>query len=294
MATVVCTDDASNLTVLILMLAILGVMSLYWGVLFSVEPNLRAIVVQVVDFDGQVAPYDNVQPIVGPAVVKMTEELFHSPEPSLGFTTVLASQFNHDPLQVREAVYNWDSWAAIIINPNATGLLQDAVAVGNASYDPTGAVVVVIQSARDPTTVQSYISPFLNQFIDDFNAMFGPMWGEMVMSNNSLTRDNLAKASAAVNPGVSPLLYDLRPFSPATATPTVSIGLIYLIIMAFFSFSFFLPIHMASTVLFFNDDTHSQRLTNNDRNTSNHKVIHLCTSGSSLFGAGSPLLQPTA
>lgn len=229
------------------MLAILGIMSLYWGVLFSVEPNLRALVVQVVDFDGQVSPYNNVKPIVGPAVVKMTEQLFASEEPSLGYTTVPASRFSNDPLQVREAVYNWDSWAAIIINPNATGLLQDAVTTGNASYDPTGAVLVVIQTARDSTTVQSYLSPYLNEFINEFTAMFGPMWSEMVLSNNTLTRENLSAASAAVNPGVAPLLYDLRPFQPATVTPTVSIGLIYLIIMAFFSFSFFLPIHMVST-----------------------------------------------
>lgn len=225
-------------------------MSLYWGVLFKVDENLRAIVIHVVDFDGQVAPYNNVQPLVGPAVTKMTEQLLNSPGPSLGYTTVSASEFNNDPLQVREAVYSWDSWAAIVINPNATALLQEAVATGNASYDPTGAVMVVIQSARDPTTVQTDILPYLTKFIDEFSAMFGPMWGQMVMSNNSLTRENLATASAAVNPGVTPLFYDLRPFKPAAATPTVSIGLIYLIIMAFFSFSFFLPIHMVSLLRF--------------------------------------------
>lgn len=229
------------------MIAILSILSLYWGVLFRVEQNLRSIVIHVVDFDGQVAPYDNVgQPIVGPAVTKMTDQLFNSPGPSLGYTTVPPSQFDNDPLQVREAVYRWDSWAAIIVNPNATSLLQAAVETGNASYDPTGAVQVVIQTARDATTFQSDIAPYLDKFIQEFGAMFGPMWGQMVMSNESLTRENLARASAAVNPGVAPILYDLRPFQPAVATPTVSIGLIYLIIMAFFSFSFFLPIHMVS------------------------------------------------
>ncbi|KAJ4393088.1 hypothetical protein N0V93_002295 [Gnomoniopsis smithogilvyi] len=231
-------------TVLILLIAILSIMSLYWGVLFRVNANLRAIVIQVVDFDGQVAPYNNVQPVVGPAVTQVTEQLFNSAEPSLGYVTLPASQFNDDPLQVREAVYRWDSWAAIVINPNATALLQEALATGNASYSPTGSVQIVIQTARDSTTVSSYILPQLDMFIEEFSASFGPMWASMVMSNTSLTRENLVAASAAVNPGVTPLLYDLRPFQPAVATPTVSIGLIYLIIMAFFSFSFFLPIHM--------------------------------------------------
>lgn len=227
-------------------------MSLYWGVLFRVNANLRAIVVQVVDFDGQVAPYNNVQPVVGPAVSQITQQLFNSPEPSLGYVTLPASQFNYDPLQVREAVYRWDSWAAIVIYPNATALLQEAVATGNASYSPTGSVQIVIQTARDSTTVSSYILPQLDMFIEEFSASFGPMWASMVMSNTSLTRENLVSASAAVNPGVTPLLYDLRPFQPAVATPTVSIGLIYLIIMAFFSFSFFLPIHMVSLPIFSN------------------------------------------
>ncbi|KAL1853526.1 hypothetical protein Daus18300_011807 [Diaporthe australafricana] len=231
-------------TVFILLVAILAILSLYWGVLFRVESNLRSIIVYVVDFDAAVPPYDAVSPVVGPAVIKMTEQLFNSPTPSLGFTTVPASQFGNDPLQVRESVYRWDAWAAIVVAPNATFFLQEAVETGNSSYDPTGAVQIVIQTARDSTTMQSYISPNLQSFTQEFGAMFGAMWGQMTISNNSLTRENLARAPAAVNPGVTPLLYDLRPFTPPTATPAVSIGLIYLIIMAFFSFSFFLPIHM--------------------------------------------------
>ncbi|KKY38676.1 putative mnng and nitrosoguanidine resistance protein [Diaporthe ampelina] len=231
-------------TVLILLVAILAILSLYWGVLFRVEANLRSIIVHVVDFDANVAPYDSVEPVVGPAVVKMTQQLFESPTPCLGFTTVPASEYGNDPLQVREAVYKWDAWAAVIINPNATFLLRQAIETGNSTYDPTGAVQVVIQTARDSTTMQSNISPYLQKFTQEFGSMFGPMWGQMVMSNETISRENLARASAAVNPGVTPLLYDLRPFTPPTATPAVSIGLIYLIIMAFFSFSFFLPIHM--------------------------------------------------
>lgn len=230
------------------MVAIISILSLYWGVLFRVDANLRAIVIHVVDFDGQVAPYNNVQPLVGPAVTKITQQLFDSPEPSLGYITLPPSQFNNDPLQVREAVYRWDSWAAIVVNPNATALLQQAVETGNTSYDPTGSVQVIIQTARDSTTVSSDILPYLEKFTSQFTAMFGPMWAQMVMSNNTLTRENLASASAAVSPGVTPLMYDLRPFQPPAATPTVSIGLIYLIIMAFFSFSFFLPIHMVSLI----------------------------------------------
>ncbi|KAG7109396.1 putative endoplasmic reticulum membrane protein like [Verticillium longisporum] len=230
-------------TVLILTVFILSILSLYWAVLYRVEENLRALTVQVVDFDGLVEPYTGGSPMIGPQVVQLTEQMLSMSGPSLGYQTVLASQFGYDPLKVRASVYEWDSWAAIVINPNATALLQQAVETGNASYDPTGAVQIIYQTARDSTTVSSYLSPMLQQFSSQLTAQFGPNWGAMVMSNSSLTRHNLASAAAAVNPGISPLMYDLRPFQPAVVTPAVSIGLIYLIIIAFFSFGFFLPIH---------------------------------------------------
>ncbi|KAM0621138.1 hypothetical protein ACHAQG_006897 [Verticillium nonalfalfae] len=67
-------------------------------------------------------------------------------ESLLGYQTDLASQFGYDPLKVRASVYKWNSWAAIVINPNATALLQQAVETGNTSYDPTGVVQIIYQT----------------------------------------------------------------------------------------------------------------------------------------------------
>lgn len=39
---------------------------------------------------------------------------------------------------------SYKAWAAIIINANATALLQEAVRMGNSSYDPMGAMWVYI------------------------------------------------------------------------------------------------------------------------------------------------------
>ncbi|KAL7623749.1 hypothetical protein AAE478_005302 [Parahypoxylon ruwenzoriense] len=224
---------------------IIGVLSLYWAVLFHVDKNIPTLTVHVVDFDAQVAPYDNVTPIVGPAVTAAALQMHNSPtQRSLGYTFVPPSRYAFDPIAVRQAVYDWDAWAAIIVHANATALLQEAVFTGNASYDPTGAVQFIIQSARQESTYYTYIVPQLQALARQFAAQFGPTWVQTVMSNDSIPRDVLARAPAAVNPGVTPLQIDLRPFQPATATPSVTIGLIYLIIVAFFSFSFFLPIHM--------------------------------------------------
>ncbi|KAI0602477.1 MNNG and nitrosoguanidine resistance protein [Biscogniauxia sp. FL1348] len=229
---------------LTIMTFIIMVLSLYWAVLYGVEDNMRVLTVHVVDFDGLVAPYDNVTPIVGPLITNLTKEMYGSEGRSLGYVSLHPSDFDYDTMAVRRGVYNWDSWAAVIVNANATALLQEAAATGNASYDPTGAVQYIIQTARQETTFGNYINPQLQALSRQFAAQFGTLWAQTLMSNSSYDPDTLARAPAAVNPGVTPTTIDLRPFAPATATPAVSIGLIYLIIVAFFSFPFFLPIHM--------------------------------------------------
>ena len=74
----------------------------------------------------------------------------------------------------------------------------------------------------------------------------GEQWTKMVMqdaaSNPSLVR-NAAQVPQALSPAVGFSEYNLRPFYPYTTIPAVSIALIYLIIISFFSFSFYLPIH---------------------------------------------------
>ncbi|KAI1095330.1 MNNG and nitrosoguanidine resistance protein [Rostrohypoxylon terebratum] len=233
-------------TLLLLTTFIIAVLSLYWAVLFHVSTNIKNLTVHVVDFDGKVAPYNNVTPIVGPAVTQAVQQMIDNAatQHTLGWTIASPDPYHGDPIGVRQDVYDWRFWAAVIINPNATALLQQAVETGNSSYDPTGAVQFIMMSARQETNYNNYIQPQLLTLQKLFTASFGPKWTQSVVSNSSLDMNVVAQAPAAVNPGITPLTIDLRPFGPATATPSVTIGLIYLIIVAFFSFAFFLPIHM--------------------------------------------------
>ena len=154
------------------------------------------------------------------------------------------SKFNNDPIAVRRAVYDFKAHAAIIINANASTLLRQAVDQGNKTYDPKGAAQLIYVSARDQNTIPTYVVPQLTAFSTSFSADFGAQWTRTVIQNTSLQAPNLAAAPQALSPAVSFTTIDLRPFGPANVTPAVSIGLIYLIIIAFFSFTFFLPIHM--------------------------------------------------
>ncbi|KAK8038806.1 MNNG and nitrosoguanidine resistance protein [Apiospora rasikravindrae] len=231
-------------TVLILVVFVLSVMSLYWAVLFKAEANMKNLKVAIVDFDGQTAPYNDVKPFVGPVLTAMAQELADTrARPSLGYQIIPASQYDYDPMQVRRAVYDFHFWAAIVVHANASSLLQSSLATSNASYDPTGAVQTIFISARDQNTIFEYVLPQFDQLQKNFLAKFGPSWAQRIASNTSISTAMMAAAPAAVNPAISFQQIDLRPFQPSAATPGVSIGLIYLIIIAFFSFAFFLPIH---------------------------------------------------
>ncbi|KAF3025500.1 hypothetical protein E8E14_007358 [Neopestalotiopsis sp. 37M] len=229
-------------TVLMLFLFVMAVLLLYWAVLFRVEEKMSALTVHVVDFDGQ-APYDDVDPFIGPMVTQMALETNELDRPTLGFSVLSPADFNNDPIAVRQSVYDEHCFAAIIVNANASSLLLSAIMNGNTSYDPTGAIQFILLSARDETAYSNYIYPQLQTFSDTLTSRFGTLWTQSLTGSSSVTKDMLARAPSAVNPGIAPLRIDLRPFGPPTATPSVTIGLIYLIIMAFFSFAFFFPIH---------------------------------------------------
>lgn len=148
--------------------------------------------------------------------------------------------FNYDVLKVRQEIYDLHAYAAIVVNANATAALRRAVVDGDASYDPTQAVQLIVISAQDETTYSNYIIPALSEFQDSFREYFGPRWVQRLVDEKA----NITQVPQAVNPGVGFNTVDLRPFGPAVATPAITIGLIYLIIVAFFNFPFLMPIHM--------------------------------------------------
>jgi hypothetical protein len=218
---------------------ILAILSLYWGVLFNVTPNLTKLIVHVVSFENEP------NALLGPMVTQMTEGIVkRDTMPHLGFVTIPSSAYNNDLLAVRESIYGEEAYAAIIVNSNATTLLRQAVEQGNASYDPLGAMQLIYIQARDESSYNNYILPQLNLLQTEIISSFGSMWSRMVLSNTSIPRTNLENAPQALSPAVGFSVYNLRPFTPPVTTPAVTVGLIYLIIIAFFSFAFFLPIHM--------------------------------------------------
>lgn len=224
----------------ILCVFVLAVLSIYWGSQHHTEANLHAINVWVVDFDGQLDPYRTDNPIVGPAVTNTTTQMVKSGSLNLGFEIKSPADFNNDTWAVRQAVYDEHVYAAVIINPNATALLRNAVTTNNETYDPTTAIENIIVSARDENTYYIYVLPGLATLQNTVLATFAQQW----IAELATTSKNIAQIPPqAINPAIGFTTIDLRSFTPAVAVPAVTIGLIYLIIIAFFNFPFLMPIH---------------------------------------------------
>jgi hypothetical protein len=226
-------------TNLVLAIAIMAFLCLFWGALFRQDENVKNLRVWVVDFDGGDAPF------VGPFVTNVVRRIVEEGGVVPGYTFASPVDFEHDPRKVRGSVYDFDAWASVVINPNATVMLEAAVREGNASYDPLGACTITYNSARDQTTSSSYIVPSMTVLQKRVVTDFGRAWiAHLLQGNISVSEMYLNISPQAISPGIEFTVVDLRPFGPPIATPAVSIGLIYLIIISFFSFTFFLPIHM--------------------------------------------------
>jgi hypothetical protein len=228
----------------ILAIAILAFLCLYWGALFRQNDNVKNLEIFVVDFDGQVAPYTETTPFVGPFMTRTVNDMLNAGGIVPAYISKSPQDFDNDPLKVRESVYDFHAWAAVIINPNATALLEHAIREGNMSYDPFGACQIIYNTVRDQTTVSSYIVPSLTALQKRAISSFGRAWIPHLQEEQELQTLRIDTTPQALSPGIEFTNYDLRPFGPPIATPAVSIGLIYLIIISFFSFTFFLPIHM--------------------------------------------------
>ena len=200
-----------------------------WGSLFHVEQNLSSLVVYVVDMDGQVAPYNTsgITPLVGPTITQLAREMVASKSPTLGFGPLSAADFNYDPIAVRQAVFDFKAWAAIIINPNATAMLYSAVQNGNVSYDPLGACQLVYSDSRDDTNWYDFMAPILSSFQTEATTMVGEQWTRMVLQNattDTTLLANIARVPQALSPAIGFSMFNLRPFYPYQVIPSVTIG----------------------------------------------------------------------
>jgi hypothetical protein len=117
---------------------------IFWGSTYLLTEHFPNLEIHLVSFDTAANSYLN-----GP-MTEMAHMQASLPkqEVHLGWTVRGASDYPNGVSDVEANVLSQRSWATVVINANATTAWTQAVQNGDASYDPTGAITVYLQSAR--------------------------------------------------------------------------------------------------------------------------------------------------
>ncbi|CAD6576073.1 MAG: hypothetical protein CYPHOPRED_005864 [Cyphobasidiales sp. Tagirdzhanova-0007] len=235
-----------------------GILSIYFGSYFRQTENVYRLTVRVLDLDTQYAATVPGAPaaILGPAVLEAIQtNLKEMPDFHLGWQIASADELS--TLQVTQGgqginatayatnlVLDQTVFAAIIINPNATVLATEAAQQGNTAYDPRGAISFIYEEARDFYSENQYVSLLANELINSAIAMASMRFvtrfaNAAAPATNGGTANATSLSTALMGNALSyPFLYsqfNLRPFDQLAGEAATTAGLIYLIILTFFS-----------------------------------------------------------
>lgn len=211
------------------------------GILSGADQRLSALSVAVVDFD--TPSVLNLFPsIVGPYIKEGFESEF-SHDQHLDYQFPSAAVFHHDASKVYEAVYNHQYWAAVIIHANATNSLIESALLNDTSYNPRLAATIVVNEARDFYTYEAYITPRLDHLALAISSAFEPRWLD-ILKHGILPNSSFPITSQTLALGVSFSFQNIRSATPATAFSITTVNVIYLVLISFYSCTFFMHTHI--------------------------------------------------
>lgn len=204
---------------------ILGILSMYWGADHSLQFNSNAATVAIIDLD---------QGEVGPALITYAQQFrTEMGEESLGYIYPPASKYL-DNEAVMHAVKEEDFWFALVVQANATTLMNYAYTNGNSSYDPNGSIQVYYEEGRNALAIAEFMFPQIVAFLKAFTADFAQQKQASLLAANAGNAAALALQAKLPFP-VSYTLQDQVTYTPFTVEAATEIGTIYLIIISFVS-----------------------------------------------------------
>ena len=131
---------------------------IFWGSTYLLTEHFPNLAIHLVTFDTASNSYLN-----GPMteMAKMQASL-PKQQTHLGWSVRDTSDYPNGLDDVEANVLSQRSWATVVVNANATSAWTQAVQNGDASYDPTGAITVYLQSARFYQVTLLYIEQLVS------------------------------------------------------------------------------------------------------------------------------------
>lgn len=207
---------------LLTILVCLAFLSIYWAALY--QPN-----VHVHKLQGVVVPYDN--GIVGQTVVQAMRAASGG-YGQMTWRIADPSEYPNGWSQVAQAVVDNKEWVGIVIQPDASTRLQQALFLGDSTWEGNSTISVYTNEARNNNAFGAYIMPSFSMPLEMACSRFAQQQATQLAGNGAVT-NLLANAPQLITQPIYYATYSLRPFNVPVATAASFVGLIYLLILAF-------------------------------------------------------------
>ncbi|KAK9450051.1 uncharacterized protein V1518DRAFT_437644 [Limtongia smithiae] len=218
---------------------IMGILSIYWGSYYNRDKYLNRVQLWIINMDDAPSAW------VGPAFISISTAF----ATAAGSATVVvknASDFDFSYENVYAEVLDQKTWGAYIIASNATTELVKALEnpADYENYDGSYSVQFAYPQAEEQALF-SLLSPWLSEQAEYFRETFANEVIRTAGQNSSMSLSDISQhAPQLLSTPVSIYDNNMRPMTNPLFTAVMQIGLIYLIIISFFQFNFFQPVHM--------------------------------------------------
>lgn len=223
---------------------IIAAFSVYWGSLYNRAGNLHRLKMLVIIEDSE---FGNIQPLIGEEIYSIlttdefktlgTWEIYNT-------TEAINSKFNN-PTNISDMiitqVHHRNYWSAVHVYPNST-YNQYELYNGNTDQVPT-VVQFVYESGRDISTIKPLIVPILESIQTTFQSLYGSIASNLTSGLSDEQKLSLMNNISLITNLPNFNYLDYRPYDNSTLVAPLQVGLIFLIIISFFLFSFFAAVH---------------------------------------------------
>lgn len=211
------------------------VFCIFWGILYDRPSHYWKVnFLAVVEDNGELGEYVTQLMESSPA----TYHIYNSTT----FREKYGTDVNIED-KVHELVHHQKFWGSLMVFENATSSLTDSLEIQSApSYNFSDYFQFFYESGRDLLSFDASILPLLTNIEQEFQEYYFSSYYPQLLSNYSSV---LASSTEKLS-GTSYVVWnaiDNRPFNNPVLIAPLDIGLVYCILVTFFQFALFVPIH---------------------------------------------------
>lgn len=234
-----------------------GFLSIYWGTLYKRLDRFQNVEMLVVNDDTSFSSNGTqIQSYISDAFIDLLQEPLTSRLAK--FIVVNTTEFrdladSHNNTlyeEVLRQIHHQKYWAGFYIKPNATQLIYDSFASGNATYMTLGpindTITVVYETGRHFSALNQYLIRNLNEVAFDWNTQLSNrVYPGIIQSLSSTQQQNLLQNTSIPIFTTFPILtfVDNRSSSNSAILGPSELGLIYALLFSFNQFNFSLEIY---------------------------------------------------